>query len=56
MNDRLSQIETLWSVVRRAHGTQDNSTRLAQEQMVERYGSAIKNYLLAAMEKYGCGR
>ncbi len=50
MNDhRLSQIETAWSIVRRAHGEESLVARSAQEQLLEQYGSAIQRYLLAAL-------
>ena len=45
---RLSGIETLWSVVRLAHdsGTESQS---AQQQLLDRYGEAIRRYLLGAL-------
>ena len=45
---RLSRIDTPWSVVRRAHGSVDSATA-AQQQLIERYGGAIRRYLLAAV-------
>lgn len=48
-NERLSRIETMWSVVRRAHTGNVDQARLAQEQMLERYGGAIHRYLLGAL-------
>jgi RNA polymerase sigma factor (sigma-70 family) len=48
-NDRLSRIETMWSVVRRAHGERNDEARVAQEQLLQRYGGAIKRYLLGAL-------
>ena len=48
-NDRLSQIPTLWSVVRRAHDEQSAQAVPAQQQMIDRYGSAIHRYLLGAL-------
>ena len=48
IQSRLSRIETLWSVVRRAHDDDENS-RDAQRQLLERYGGAIRRYLLAAV-------
>lgn len=47
-NDRLSQIHTLWSVVRRAHADETVEARSAQQEMLDRYGPAIRRYLLAA--------
>ncbi len=43
MNDRLSQIDTLWSVVRRAHRTGEATD--AQQELLNRYSSAIRRYL-----------
>jgi RNA polymerase sigma-70 factor (ECF subfamily) len=48
-DDRLSQIPTLWSVVRRAHGDAAGGAQSAQQQMIERYGGAIRRYLLGAV-------
>lgn len=48
-DDRLSQIQTLWSVVRRAHGDHTGDTQSAQQQMLDRYGGAIHRYLLGAV-------
>lgn len=48
-NDRLSQIPTLWTVVRRAHGDETAEVRSAQQEMLDRYGGAIQRYLLAAL-------
>jgi len=47
-NDRLSQIPTLWSVVRRAHADESIEAQRAQQQMIDRYGGAIQRYLLGA--------
>lgn len=43
--DRLSQIETLWSVVRLAHQDGASDARHAQRQLLEQYGNAIRRYL-----------
>lgn len=52
-DDRLSQIETLWSMVYRAHheaDTSDSNHRLdAQHQLLARYGNAIQRYLAGAL-------
>lgn len=48
-DERLSQIPTLWSVVRRAHGDGVSQVRSAQETMIERYGGAARRYLLGAL-------
>lgn len=50
MDDRLSQIETAWSIVRRAHGEESIVARSAQAQLLEQYSSAIQRYLLAALK------
>jgi RNA polymerase sigma-70 factor (ECF subfamily) len=46
---RLSRIETLWSVVRRAHDGDANQARSAQEALLDRYGGAVRRYLLGAL-------
>lgn len=48
-DQRLSQIATMWSVVQRAHGSTTSDARFAREQLINRYGSAIRRYLLAAL-------
>lgn len=48
-DQHLSQIVTLWSVVRRAHDGQADSIRSAQEEMLDRYGGAVRRYLLGAL-------
>lgn len=50
MNDehRISRIETLWSVVRTAQGDDSVDAGAAKQQMIDRYGAAIKRYLLGA--------
>lgn len=48
-DEHLSQIPTLWSVVRRAHGDRVTQLRQAQETMIERYGGAARRYLLGAL-------
>jgi RNA polymerase sigma-70 factor (ECF subfamily) len=47
--DRLSQITTLWSVVGHAHSQPGEAVVAAQRQLLERYGGAIRRYLLAAV-------
>lgn len=49
LNDRLSQIQTMWSMVERAHGADDQTPRHAQEQLLARYGGAVRRYALAAL-------
>ena len=45
----LSRIETLWSVVRRAHDGSKDNVRAAQQALLERYGGAVRKYLLASL-------
>jgi RNA polymerase sigma factor (sigma-70 family) len=47
--DHLSQIQTLWSVVHRAHNGEVQDARSAQERMLELYGGAVRRYLMAAL-------
>jgi RNA polymerase sigma-70 factor (ECF subfamily) len=44
---RLSRIDTLWTVVCQAKDP-DGAVRAAQQRMLERYGGAVRRYLLAA--------
>jgi len=46
---RLSQIETLWSVVRQAHSEESEETATARAQLIERYSDAIQRYLMACL-------
>jgi RNA polymerase sigma-70 factor (ECF subfamily) len=46
---RLSKIETLWSLVHQAHGGAATGVSKAQEQLLERYSGAVHRYLLAAL-------
>ena len=46
---RLSRIDTLWSVVRQAHTSDSVLAASAQQQLLERYGGAIRRYLQAAV-------
>jgi RNA polymerase sigma-70 factor (ECF subfamily) len=46
---RLSGIDTLWSVVRRAHADSTVVVQTAQEQLLARYGGAVQRYLLASL-------
>src|SRR5437762_5068596 len=48
-NQRLSRISTLWSVVCEAHSGPTEAALRAQQQLLERYGSALRRYLLAAV-------
>jgi RNA polymerase sigma-70 factor (ECF subfamily) len=44
----LSQIQTLWSVVRQAHGDH-TFVHDAQQALLDRYGGAVRRYALAAL-------
>jgi RNA polymerase sigma-70 factor (ECF subfamily) len=46
---RLCSISTLWSVVLRAHDDQPEAARAAQRQLLERYGPAVRRYLLCCL-------
>jgi DNA-directed RNA polymerase specialized sigma24 family protein len=48
LNQHLSQIQTLWTVVRKAHGDAA-SAEVAQSQLLKRYGGAVRRYLLGAL-------
>ena len=48
--ERLSQIETLWSMVREAHQSDAEVARSAQRQLLQQYGSAIQRYLSAKLK------
>ena len=43
--ERLSQIDTLWSMVRQAHQSDAEVARNAQRQLLQQYGNAIQRYL-----------
>jgi len=45
----LSQITTLWSKVYDAHGVDAQAANVARQQLLRRYGGAIKRYLLGAL-------
>jgi RNA polymerase sigma-70 factor (ECF subfamily) len=44
LDERLSRIQTLWTLVRKAHD------RSAQQQILERYGGSVRRYLLGALK------
>lgn len=48
LDPHLSQIQTLWSVVRRAHGDH-TAVQSAQQMLLDRYGGAVRRYALAAL-------
>lgn len=45
VNARLSGIQTLWTLVRNAHGADADLVKTAQQQLLKRYGGAVKRYL-----------
>jgi RNA polymerase sigma-70 factor (ECF subfamily) len=49
LNERLSQINTPWSMVLRAHARQQGNVAEAQQLLLQRYGGAIYRYLLGAL-------
>lgn len=49
MDDRLSRIDTMWSMVQQAHRQEATQFASAQQQMLERYGGAVRRYALAAL-------
>lgn len=48
-DDRLSRIETAWTMVRRAHQGPGAEAQRARQQLIERYRSAVARYLRAAV-------
>jgi len=46
---RLSRIPTDWTWIRRAHKGSPEMVRYAQERLLQRYGGAIRRYLLGAL-------
>ena len=46
---RLSRIDTLWSVVRQANDGSVKKAKQAQQALLERYGGAIRRYLLGSL-------
>lgn len=49
MDERLSRIETLWSVVQQAHGDDELAAQRAQQKLMDQYGGAVKRYLLGCL-------
>jgi RNA polymerase sigma-70 factor (ECF subfamily) len=49
LETRLSGIETLWSLVGQAHHDSGAAVGVAQRQLLERYGGAVRRYLLGAL-------
>jgi RNA polymerase sigma-70 factor (ECF subfamily) len=48
-DQHLSQIATLWSIVEQAHGPDAEAAATARRRLLERYGGAVKRYLLGAL-------
>ncbi len=48
-DQRLSRIATQWSIVRQAHGQADQQRHVAQQTLLDRYGGAMRRYLIAAL-------
>lgn len=49
VDEHLSQIETMWTVVRKAHGSEGTSVGAAQERLLHRYSLAVHRYLRGAL-------
>lgn len=48
-DEHLSRIDTLWSVVRRANAPDEPNAQEAQEELLDRYGGAVRRYLCACL-------
>jgi RNA polymerase sigma-70 factor (ECF subfamily) len=48
-NQRLSLIPTLWSLVGRANNDSPEEAQVARQQLLERYGDAVRRYLRSAL-------
>jgi RNA polymerase sigma-70 factor (ECF subfamily) len=49
LDTRLSQISTVWTVLRQAHGGSDDVAGAARRLLLERYGPAVRRYLGAVL-------
>jgi RNA polymerase sigma-70 factor (ECF subfamily) len=50
LNQHLSEIQTLWTLVRQAHqDAPGQAVNAAQEQLLQRYGGAVRRYLVGAL-------
>jgi RNA polymerase sigma-70 factor (ECF subfamily) len=47
--ERIDELSTWWSVLFEAHGESAEAAQAAQERLLERYGPAVRRYLLAAV-------
>jgi RNA polymerase sigma-70 factor (ECF subfamily) len=48
-DQHLSQIATLWTIVQQAHGPDAEAAAAARRRLLQRYGGAVKRYLLGAL-------
>jgi RNA polymerase sigma-70 factor (ECF subfamily) len=48
-DERLSRIQTLWTMVQQAHGPEADEASAAQSRLVQRYSGAVHSYLLGAV-------
>jgi RNA polymerase sigma-70 factor (ECF subfamily) len=48
-DSRLSGIQTLWTVVRKAHSDSGGESQAAQRALLDRYGGAVRRYLRASL-------
>lgn len=48
---RLSQIVTQWTLLRQAHGGEEDAARAAQARLLEHYGGAVRRYLLGCVRQ-----
>jgi RNA polymerase sigma-70 factor (ECF subfamily) len=46
MNQRLSEISTVWTVLRQAHAGDPDEATAARQLLMERYGPAVRRYLV----------
>jgi RNA polymerase sigma factor (sigma-70 family) len=49
LDARLSQISTIWTILRQAHGGPADAVTAAQQFLLQRYGGAVHRYLLATL-------
>ena len=49
INDRLSRITTMWTLLEQAHGGEADAAAAARQEIMKRYGGAAYRYLLAML-------
>jgi RNA polymerase sigma-70 factor (ECF subfamily) len=49
ITERLSRISTIWTVLQQAHQGTPDAAAAAQQVLIQRYGGAVRRYLLAAL-------